>query len=93
MGARAVDQPTFSEKKSHLLFKGKSFVIFFYFDNFILKGDQFIIAGKVETDENGKLKDELSLKVSAHIKGGRHEKMIKICQPHRSHLDDDWVNR
>ena len=57
------------------------------------KGDQFIIAGKVETDENGKLKDELSLKVSAHIKGGRHEKMIKICQPHRSHLDDDWVNR
>ena len=50
---------------------------------FFFKGDQFIIAGKVETDENGKLKDELSLKVSAHIKGGRHEKMVKICQPHR----------
>ena len=54
---------------------------------FSFKGDQFIIAGKVGTDESGKLKDELSLKVSAHIKGGRHEKTIKICQPHRLHFD------
>ena len=50
---------------------------------FFLKGEQFIIAGRVETDENGKLMGELSMKVSAHIKGGRHQKMIKICQPHR----------
>merc|ERR1711974_93801 len=70
IGSHAVDQPTFSEKNSHLLFKG----------------DQFIIAGKVETDENGKLTGELSMKVSAHIKGGKHQKMIKICQPHRSEV-------
>ena len=30
MGARNVDQPIFSEKKSHLLFKGKIFVIFLF---------------------------------------------------------------
>ena len=82
-----MEQPTFSEKKSHILFKGKIFSNFVKFVLFSLKGDQFIIAGKVDTDENRKLKDELSLKVSAHIKGGRHEKMIKICQPHRSPFD------
>ena len=50
---------------------------------FILSGDQFVVAGKVETDDDGKLKRELSMKVSAHIKGGRHQKTVLICQPRR----------
>ena len=50
---------------------------------FILPGDQFVVAGKVETDDDGKLKGELSMKVSAHIKGGRHQKTVQICQPRR----------
>ena len=51
--------------------------------SFILPGDQFVVAGKVETDDDGKLKGELSMKVSAHIKGGRHQKTVQICQPRR----------
>ena len=60
----------------------------FHFSNkklfsFPLPGDQFVVAGKVETDDDGKLKGELSMKVSAHIKGGRHQKTVQICQPRR----------
>ena len=51
--------------------------------SFLLPGDQFVVAGKVETDDDGKLKGELSMKVSAHIKGGRHQKTVQICQPRR----------